>query len=62
VIGVIFELSPVSQIKMKTGEQKDKLTVVIADDTNFSVPVTLWGEICNKLLSSLKLGDVIALR
>lgn len=47
---------------MKSGEQKDKLTVVIADDTKFSVPVTLWGEICNKLLSSLKLGDVIALR
>jgi replication factor A1 len=51
VIGVVFEIGPVGSIKMKSGESKDKLNVTIADDTKHSVPVTIWGNIANKLVS-----------
>jgi hypothetical protein len=61
VIGVIFELSTIVQIRTKTGE-RDKLTIVIADDSKFSVPVTLWGDICKIIIQKVKLGDVVAFK
>lgn len=41
---------------------KDRLTIVVADDTKYSIPVTLWGEICNIIVQKIKLGDIIVLR
>lgn len=61
VIEVIFELSTIVQIRTKTGE-RDKLTIVIADDSKFSVPVTLWGDICKIIIQKVKLGDVVAFK
>lgn len=62
VIGVVFEIGPVGSIKMKSGELKDKLNVTIADDTKHSVPVTIWGNIANKLVSQMSLGSVVAFK
>ena len=47
VIGVIADIGSISSIKLKTGDNKDRLNIVIADDTNASVSVTVWGEICH---------------
>lgn len=62
VIGVACEVSAVTAIKLKSGDTKDRLNVVIADETNFSVPVTVWGDMCQPLANSVKRGDIIAFK
>ena len=63
VIGVIFEISALSQIKLKsTNEMKDRCNLVVADDSNFSVGLTLWGSVAVNLQSALKVGDVVAFK
>lgn len=43
VIGLITDVSPVSAVKLKSGEEKDRRTITIADDTGASVDITFWG-------------------
>jgi replication factor A1 len=43
VIGIITDVMAVSSIKLKSGEEKDKRTITIMDDTRASVDVTFWG-------------------
>ena len=58
VIGVVVHSGQVGTLKLKTGETRDKRNLVIGDDTNFSITVTLWGETATKL--DLKPGMMIA--
>ena len=58
VIGVVVHPGQVGTLKLKTGETRDKRNLVIGDDTNFSITVTLWGETATKL--DLKPGMMIA--
>jgi len=44
VIGIVVDVGPVGNLKLKSGENRDKRNLVIGDDTNFSISVTLWGD------------------
>lgn len=44
VIGIVTEITPVGQINAKDGSKRDKRSLTIADDTNFSISLTIWGE------------------
>ena len=58
MIGIVFEVGPVGNLKTKTGESRDKRNLLIGDDSNFSITITLWGETATKL--DLKAGQLIA--
>lgn len=58
VIGVITEVEPLGQITVRsTGEQRDKRTVTLTDDTNVSIKGTFWGDAARV---EYKKGDIIA--
>jgi len=42
-------VGPVGNLKLKTGESRDKRNIIIGDDTNYSISVTLWGDTATKL-------------
>ena len=46
----------------QTGESRDKLNLNLADDTNFLISITVWGEICQFINNQIKIGDVIAFK
>jgi replication factor A1 len=61
VIGVITNAGSVTNFTPKNGgSSKDKRTLVVVDDSNFMVGVTLWGPQANT--PNLKEGNVIAIR
>jgi hypothetical protein len=44
VIGIILEIGQIGSIKLKqTGEEKERRAITIADETNASVNITMWG-------------------
>lgn len=49
IIGAVIEISPLSSIKMKNGDSRDKLGLTVGDDSGFSVSVTVWGDLCQHL-------------
>jgi len=51
-----------SSIKLKSGDAKDRMNLVIADDSNHSVPITVWGELCLIAQNKFRLGDVVAFK
>jgi replication factor A1 len=62
IIGAVLEISGTTQIKMKSGDTKDRLNITVGDDSGCSVPITVWGNIANKLTSMMRLGDVVAFK
>ena len=44
VIGVVVKVYPLSSINLKTGVSKEKKTFEIADDSNSSIEITIWGQ------------------
>lgn len=44
VLGIVVREGEIAEIRTKLGETKEKRTLTIADDTNASIDVTLWGE------------------
>lgn len=58
VIGIVIEVGPVGNLKLKSGETREKRNLVIGDDTNFSITVTLWGDTATKL--DLMQGRLVA--
>jgi len=58
ILGIVVDVGPVGNLKLKTGESKDKRNLVIGDDTNYSIAVTLWGDTATKL--DLKPGQLVA--
>lgn len=62
MIGALIEIGGMSQIKLKSGEAKDRMNLVIADDSNHSVPITVWGDLCMIAQNKFRLGDVVAFK
>lgn len=60
VIGVISDVTPLSQIKLKSGEDKDRRTITLMDDTHQQVDITFWGA-CAKV-AGLEIGKVVAIK
>lgn len=61
VIGVITEDRGVMQIQIRsTGENKDKRTITLADESGVSVGVTFWGECGNR--PEIAVGAIIAIK
>ena len=58
VIGVVLEVNPVSQIQTKDGRSLDKRDLMIGDESNVSIKVTLWGDACES--KNYEMGQVIA--
>ena len=46
VIGVILDVQPTAQLTLKDGSSRDKRTLLIGDESNFSISLTLWGPAC----------------
>ena len=46
VIGVIMDVQPTVSIMTKSGLSKEKLSFIIADESNNSIGLTLWSEAC----------------
>jgi ssDNA-binding replication factor A large subunit len=60
VIGVIIDMQEISEFNnQKTGEKKDKRVLTLADHTNKTVLVTLWGSAAS--VDGLAVGKVVAL-
>ena len=49
ILGIVVDVGPVGNLRLKTGESRDKRNLVIGDDTNYSIAVTLWGDTATKL-------------
>ena len=43
IIGLVTDVTPVTQVKLRSGEEKDRRTITIADDSGSSVDITFWG-------------------
>ena len=62
LIGCIVKKDAVILLKMRSGEERDKLNIIVADETGVSVPVTFWGENCTTIDKKIAIGDVIAIK
>lgn len=51
-----------TQIKLKDGSSKDRMNLTIADESNHSVPITVWGELCLFAQNKFKVGEVVAFK
>ena len=60
VIGAILDVGPPSMITLKDGNQRQKKTIMLADDGNLSISITIWGENCD--LKGLDVGKIVALK
>ena len=48
MIGIILEVGQIGMIKLKqTGEEKERRAITIADETNTSVSITMWGALAH---------------
>lgn len=62
VIGSVVHSGPKDEIKLKSGEMKSKKLITLADDSNCSINLTLWGdENCDKY-ASLQTGQILAIK
>lgn len=60
MIGVVIEFGQIGSIRLKqTGEDRERRQITIADDSNFSVAITMWGALAQL---EAKVGSVIALK
>lgn len=59
VIGIIIEAGTLGSIRTKRGEELERRKILIADETNFSVSVTLWTALSHL---NVFVGAVIALK
>lgn len=60
LIGVVFEVGTLGTIKIKqTKEERERRTILLADDSGFSVNTTLWGSLSHL---DLQPGNIIALK
>lgn len=53
-------MSPLSSINLKNGVKKDKLTVLLADETSKTISLSFWGD--QATMSEYKDNPVIALK
>ena len=63
MIGVVLEIGIMTSIRTKLGESRDKMNLTIADESGFSISITVWGiEMCNSIQKLANAGDVVALK
>lgn len=61
MIGVIVDVGQMGSIKIKSdGSDRDKRTITIMDETEYSVAVTLWGKAAS--IKGLSLDNIIAFK
>jgi len=61
IIGVISQLGEAESINLKSGGTKLRRHIQLADDSNKSVSLTLWGEeLCGR--KDLEIGEVLAIK
>ena len=58
VIGVVLEAGDVAQLVTKDGASRDKKALVIGDESNISIGITLWGKACHS--KPINVGDIVA--
>ena len=45
IIGVVTQVNPITQINLKnTGQTRDRRNVVLVDESDLSITVSLWGK------------------
>lgn len=60
VIGVIIDLGQIGTIRIKaTNEERERRLITLADESNTSVGITLWGRLAQ---IDLKPGQIVALK
>lgn len=60
VVGVIVQLGACASINLKDGSTRDKRAITIADETETSIDVTVWGELASS--TEFRQGSVIAFK
>jgi len=60
VCGVIVQLGACASINLKDGSTRDKRAITIADETEHSIDVTVWGELASS--TDFRQGAVIAFK
>ena len=60
VIGVVVDAGQITQLSLKSGERKDRQSITIADDTGYSISITVWGDMCQRLKAEQ--GQLIAFK
>ena len=55
-----MEVNSTVQINMKDGQQRDKRTLLLTDESYKSISLTLWGEACHAL--DFQTGQIIAFK
>ena len=48
VVGIITEISEKETVQLRSGQQKIRKYVTLIDDSNCSISLTLWGEMCER--------------
>jgi len=61
ICGIIAEVSESETIKLRTGGQKVRKYVTLVDDTGYSVYLTLWASMVDRV-TSVDLHKVIAIK
>lgn len=46
VIGIVLDVGPTTALTLRSGESRDKRLLTIGDESNVSIGVTLWGNVC----------------
>jgi len=59
VLGLIIDVSESETVKLKFNREKVRKYLTLVDETSYSIVVTLWGDICEKLV--LSAGDIIGI-
>lgn len=61
LLGIVVEVSPTSEVSAKkTGKTVIKRSVMVRDDTNMSIEVTLWGPTATNF--AVKVGEIAAFK
>jgi replication factor A1 len=59
-IGIISELGETEEINLKSGQKKARRHIQLVDDSDKSISLTLWGELCDSV--SFTVGQVLAVK
>ena len=62
VIGVVRNVTPVTEVQMKSGMQKDRRNIVIVDEGCTEIVVSLWVKNAKRERFNIKEGQVVAIK
>ena len=49
IIGIVLEVTKQEAVKLKSGAEKVRKYVTLCDETNCTIAITLWGELCERI-------------